>query len=683
LLDSLLQETKMTLVEGTNDFSIVSKLSAAKMGYFADEFLGEFVEKPKNRAPLINWGYYIRNKSLELTFEKAVEHYSNRNEPFQVLSMGAGFDTTYFNVRKKYEPSKMTFFEIDLPSNVERKTKLIRRSPKCSEYLSSSLDENAIITDSYKLFACDLSDTVTLTKCLNKHNFDFNLPTIVLSECVITYMREQDSTKIIQYLSENLSNSAFFVYEQIVPDDGFGAFMVKHFDKIGSPIHGILRYGTAAEQIDRYIAAGWSECKLFTLSEVYYNLSEEERSRLQALEMFDEFEEFMLKANHYFVLVATKGSCNVVHETAGVRQLHHLDLPPVENTAHLVQEDHLNNTNSELLFRFGHSLSVVDGKVFMVGGFGLENANHKRLGSLVCLSYKADKITHVKQFNDKKFERLYCGSVAWNGKLFLVGGRLNPKCGVQGLLVVDPSTGTCQPSDFVFPGAPRWRHATTLLGDYLVAVGGRDVDGVRDDVVALDLNTGTIISAQLDTPIFSCSACVWGKKILVSGGAPGLDRFKETLYVITIINNNIVVEKMELNLSPRFGHTSHVVRNHLLLVGGVGLRAAHQGLDAVNLISGEVVSARLPEVRLSARLPELRNSDNTGPEKLNGNPESTEKIELETVSSNMFMLHNHQAFIRDDVLFILGGGGNCYSFGTHINTPWRLDLKLSFPDILW
>ena len=47
-------------------------------------------------------------------------------------------------------------------------------------------------------------------------------------------------------------------------------------------------------------------CQLFTLSEVYYNLSVEERSRLQALEMFDEFEEFMLKANHYFVLVATK-----------------------------------------------------------------------------------------------------------------------------------------------------------------------------------------------------------------------------------------------------------------------------------------------------------------------------------------------------------------------------------------
>jgi tRNA wybutosine-synthesizing protein 4 len=50
----------MSTVEGTNDYSIVSKLSAASAGYFADEFLAEFVEKPRRRAPLINWGYYLR-----------------------------------------------------------------------------------------------------------------------------------------------------------------------------------------------------------------------------------------------------------------------------------------------------------------------------------------------------------------------------------------------------------------------------------------------------------------------------------------------------------------------------------------------------------------------------------------------------------------------------------------------
>jgi hypothetical protein len=50
----------MSTVEGTNDYSIVSKLSASNGGYFADEFLAEFVEKPRKRAPLINFGYYLR-----------------------------------------------------------------------------------------------------------------------------------------------------------------------------------------------------------------------------------------------------------------------------------------------------------------------------------------------------------------------------------------------------------------------------------------------------------------------------------------------------------------------------------------------------------------------------------------------------------------------------------------------
>ena len=54
----------MSLVEGTNDFSIVSKLSAASLGYFFDDFLDEMVDKKKRRAPLINWGYYLRYKSI-------------------------------------------------------------------------------------------------------------------------------------------------------------------------------------------------------------------------------------------------------------------------------------------------------------------------------------------------------------------------------------------------------------------------------------------------------------------------------------------------------------------------------------------------------------------------------------------------------------------------------------------
>jgi O-methyltransferase involved in polyketide biosynthesis len=65
----------------------------------------------------------------------------------QVLSLGAGFDTTFFNLSAKYSqapttttlPMMMTYYEVDLDTNVERKSALIRRSSKCRKYLGKIL----------------------------------------------------------------------------------------------------------------------------------------------------------------------------------------------------------------------------------------------------------------------------------------------------------------------------------------------------------------------------------------------------------------------------------------------------------------------------------------------------------------------------------------------------------------
>lgn len=41
-------------VQGTNDSSILSKVSMVKLGYFDDAFLREFVDKDVRRSPSIN-----------------------------------------------------------------------------------------------------------------------------------------------------------------------------------------------------------------------------------------------------------------------------------------------------------------------------------------------------------------------------------------------------------------------------------------------------------------------------------------------------------------------------------------------------------------------------------------------------------------------------------------------------
>jgi hypothetical protein len=46
------------------------------------------------------------------------------------------------------------------------------------------------------------------------------------------------------------------------------------------------------------------------LSDVLFGLSVEELGRLETLELFDEWEELVLKSSHYFLLTATRGTCS-------------------------------------------------------------------------------------------------------------------------------------------------------------------------------------------------------------------------------------------------------------------------------------------------------------------------------------------------------------------------------------
>lgn len=51
-----------TAVQGTNDSSILSKVSMAELGYFDDQFLKNFACKSVRRSPIIN--RYNKKKAL-------------------------------------------------------------------------------------------------------------------------------------------------------------------------------------------------------------------------------------------------------------------------------------------------------------------------------------------------------------------------------------------------------------------------------------------------------------------------------------------------------------------------------------------------------------------------------------------------------------------------------------------
>jgi len=515
-------------------------------------------------------------------------------------------------------------------------------------------DGKSINTDTYRLFACDLADTDQLERSLQYFKFDFSLPTLVLSECVITYMKEKDSTKLINYIGSKLENAAFFVYEQCLPDDGFGAFMVQHFNKISSPIHGLSRFKTGEEQILRYLSAGWCKCKVHTLTSIFLHLQSSEINRIKDLQQFDEFEEFFLKCSHYFILVATKGSCDILH---GVLNLKSISTP--EST--LVQ-DHGKELKVKVLEtpvelkRFGHSLCVGE-NIWVLGGFGEEDGKHKRLGSSVSLTFQNGNIKVTENVVNSNFLRLYSTCEEFEGKLYVVGGRLSPENPLKDVLVFNNKTGNLIESFNHCDLEARWRHSSCLYKHYLVIVGGRNTNETLDEVIFFDLRNRSVLKTSLETPVISGSVCVWGDKVLISGGqspvfsdpadnqSPGgrgghtWTSAQESVWIVQLQGEVLHRRKIFLDLEPRFSHTSHVIGDTLILVGGVGPYGP-LGVDCINLITGEIIRHSLPKL-----------------------------------DNQIIMLHNHKSFIKEKKVVIIGGGGNCFSFGTHINPSISIDLN--------
>lgn len=114
------------VVQGTNDDAQISKLyaacwwpthsntshrSCARLGYFHDPFIQYFVRKHTQRSPLINRGtcaaarhhhaapcpgYYSRTAGLRLLLTQFLSQFQRQ---CQVLVMGAGYDTTWFQLQ--------------------------------------------------------------------------------------------------------------------------------------------------------------------------------------------------------------------------------------------------------------------------------------------------------------------------------------------------------------------------------------------------------------------------------------------------------------------------------------------------------------------------------------------------------------------------------------------------------
>lgn len=295
-------------VQATNDEASTSKLSCVKKGYMQDEYVQYFVRRPTRRSPIINRGYYARWASIRkllLQFLEMGQSSSDGHCKKQILSLGAGFDTLYFQLQDE-EKAPHLFVELDFKEVTSKKAIIIDAYEPLRRKLGTtntiSREQGLILSDHYKLLPADLRDLNSLNMILEQAKMDPSLPTLILAECVLIYLDPTVSRAVVEWAGQKFSTLIFIVYEQIHPDDGFGRQMLKNLERRGCPLLGLHDTPTLEAKKKRFLDLGWERSEALDMDVIYnHHIDLKDRKRIERLELFDEFEEWHILQEHYCI----------------------------------------------------------------------------------------------------------------------------------------------------------------------------------------------------------------------------------------------------------------------------------------------------------------------------------------------------------------------------------------------
>lgn len=238
------------------------------------------------KTPLLNRIYHTRSKLMHKLVScglEAFKGYSGTLAEPQLLLLGAGLDTSY----NSYTSSA---YGVDFAHVI-------------SQRASIASDKPAI-----KLIVGDLREVDVLLGDLEGAGFNVTVPTVVLLECVLSYVEPIAAQRLLSTLSKRLHNATMVMYDPVlayndVNSNGLARMMQEKFAERSAPLlscaHSVAQYMSNLRQ------AGWNHVTAASVNQAaQLYLSAAERRANVLSEPFDEFASLALLQNCYAVAVA-------------------------------------------------------------------------------------------------------------------------------------------------------------------------------------------------------------------------------------------------------------------------------------------------------------------------------------------------------------------------------------------
>ncbi|KAL6475127.1 hypothetical protein MHYP_G00161670 [Metynnis hypsauchen] len=308
-------DTADEAVRATCDDASTCKRFATSKGYWTDPYIQYFVRQTGERkAPEINRGYYARVQGVNNLLDAFLQ---KTQCDCQVVSLGAGLDTTFWRLKAENTLPKK-YFEVDFPMIVARKIHHIKAKSPLSKPLiethssdSLLLDGHSLDSDRYCIIGADLRDISSLEEKLRKFQINTELPTLFVSECVLVYMTPEQSSKLVHWAADTFHTAMFINYEQVNMADRFGQIMIENLQRRQCNLAGVDVCQSLDSQKERFLSTGWESVNALDMMTVYSLLPQDDISRIERLEFLDEKELLQQLLQHYSICWAMKDALSL------------------------------------------------------------------------------------------------------------------------------------------------------------------------------------------------------------------------------------------------------------------------------------------------------------------------------------------------------------------------------------
>ncbi|KAK7483172.1 hypothetical protein BaRGS_00025576 [Batillaria attramentaria] len=264
-------------VMATNDDAAQCKRFAVEKGYWNDPYISLLVPKGKSgHAPEINRGYYARVTAIRILKQKFIEM---ANRECQVVSLGAGFDTSYWCL-KELGLNPKSYIEMDFSAVTSRKCQQIKSKKVLLDKLATEdgdimWSSSEMHAGDYHLVSADLRKISEVEQKLADCGVDKSLPTLFVTECVLVNM-----------------------------GDKFGQVMVENLRTRDCLLHGVAACASLDTQKQRFTSQGWTDATALEMMTVYTHLPKADLQRIERIEFLDERELLEQLYTHYCLVWA-------------------------------------------------------------------------------------------------------------------------------------------------------------------------------------------------------------------------------------------------------------------------------------------------------------------------------------------------------------------------------------------